>query len=452
MASLVRRAFQALGLLPVHQGPIVRILPVPSFSPRRGSREVLLAYREIAWLRTVVDTVAEATATPTWKVYKRTRPNGLSRDDRRLKSSDKAVRTKAMKEAAEAGDLVDLPDHELLRLLEAPHPRYPGRAYLKLGQVHVDLVGEVFLWLQRSDDGRVAGWVIVPPSRIMMTPTPGNPFFFINYNLFSGTVPEADVLWFKHLDPENPEDRGSGAGMSLGDELDTTEAISRATKATFERGGVPSAIVGVDSKGGAADELDDAVDDLRKEFESQFSGPENAGRMWFTRGTASIAEVRVSFRELQTEELKKGLLDYIRQTYNVPPELVGDLSSSNRSTAEDAKYTLADFAVLPRLEFWRTWLQHCLVPLVDRDAILDYEDPRPQHWERVFRLMTTPPTQAFTWNEVRVLAGYQPDPALAGRRPLPLPGQGGGGINPESAAANATPSPPRDRSGEEGRI
>ncbi|QDE94095.1 portal protein [Myxococcus xanthus] len=451
MATFIRRALASLGLLPTHQGPLVRILPLSSFSPRRGSREVLLAYREIAWLRAVVDTVAEAVATPAWKVYKPAQP-GAGRTDQRVKSADRALRTKALKEATEAGELVELPDHELLRLLDSPHPRYPGRAYRKLGQVHVDLVGEVFLWLQRSEDGRVVGWTIVPPSRVLMTPTPEQPFFFISYNLFSGAVPEADVLWFKHLDPDNPEDRGSGAGMALGDELDTAEAIARATKSTFERGGIPAGIVGIDSRNGDAEELSEAVDDLRKDFESQFSSPENAGRMWFVRGGATIAEVRVNFRELQTEELKKGLLDYIRQTFNVPPELVGDLSASNRATSEDAKYTLADFAVLPRLEFWRTWFQHCLVPLVDRDAILDYEDPRPQQWERVFRLMTTAPTQAFTWNEVRVLAGYQPDPELEGQRPLPLPGQGAGGNNPESASANATPMPPRDRSGEEGRL
>ena len=62
MASLFRRALKTLGLLPA-RGPLVHALPIVSFSPRRGSRQVLLAYREIAWLRTVVDTVAEAVAT-----------------------------------------------------------------------------------------------------------------------------------------------------------------------------------------------------------------------------------------------------------------------------------------------------------------------------------------------------------------------------------------------------
>ncbi|MBN8466174.1 phage portal protein [Corallococcus exiguus] len=450
MASFIRRAFKALGLLPGPHGSLVHALPLVSFSPRRGSREVLRAYKENGWLRTVVDTVAEAVATPRWRVYKRARPGVLGALDHRLKSANPRLRTKALKEATASGELVELPDHELLRLLEAPHPRYPGRAFRKLSQVHVDLVGEAFLWLRRDDTGRVVGWEVVPPHRVMMTPTPESPVFFLSHNTFIGAVPEADVLWFKHLDPEAPEDRGAGAGMALGDELDTVEAISRATKATFERGGIPAAIVGVDSKASGAD-MEEVVEDLEKKYKESFAGPGSAGKVWFAPAGVSLAQVQVNFRELQTEELKKGLYAFIRQTYNVPPELVGDLTSSNRSTAESAEYTLADFAVLPRLEFWRSWLQHCLVPLVDRDAILDYEDPRPQEFERVFRLMTTQPTEAFTYNEVRELAGYEPDPLLEGKRPPPLPGAGGGN-NPQSASANASPNPPRDRSGEEGRL
>lgn len=450
MASFVHRALKALGLLSGPQGSLVHALPIVSYSPRRGSREVLRAYKENGWLRTVVDTVAEAVATPRWRVYKRSRPGVLGVLDQRLKSANPRLRAKALKDATASGELVDLPDHELLRLMEAPHPRYPGRAYRKLQQLHVDLVGEAFLWLRRDDTGRVVGWEVVPPHRVMMTPTPENPLFFLSHNTFVGAVPESEVLWVKHLDPEAPEDRGAGAGMALGDELDTAEAISRATKATFERGGIPAAIVGVDSKTPGTD-LDEVAEDLEEKYKAAFAGPGSAGKVWFAPAGVTLAQVQVNFRELQTEELKKGLLDFIRQTFNVPPELVGDLTSSNRSTAESAEYTLADFAVLPRLEFWRSWLQHCLVPLVDSEAILDYDDPRPQEFERVFRLMTTQPIEAFTFNEVRELAGYEPDPLLEGKRPPPLPGAGGGN-NPQSASANATPNPPRDRSGEEGRL
>ncbi|WP_147469333.1 hypothetical protein [Corallococcus sp. AB045] len=41
-----------LGLLPGPQGSLIHALPLVSFSPRRGSREVLCPYKGNGWLRT----------------------------------------------------------------------------------------------------------------------------------------------------------------------------------------------------------------------------------------------------------------------------------------------------------------------------------------------------------------------------------------------------------------
>ncbi|TQF14198.1 phage portal protein [Myxococcus llanfairpwllgwyngyllgogerychwyrndrobwllllantysiliogogogochensis] len=453
MASLFRRALKAVGLLPTHSGPLVYALPVVSFSPRRGSRAVLAAYRENGWLGAVVDTVADAVATPRWKAYKRVAHGDAKRwhGDPRWRSTVKAERRRALEEGTEAGELVELPAHEILRLLESPHPEFPGRELRKLAQLHLDLVGEAFLWLRLGENGRPVGWEAVPPHCVLQTPQPGAPFFAVSYGLFHGHVAAAHMLWLKHLDPENPLGRGTGRGMALGDQLDTMEAIDRAAKATFERGGIPAAVVGVDSKRDSF-EGEEAAEDLEKRFKEEHKGPENAGKVWFAPGGVSLAQIAVNYRELQADELAKGLRSYVRQTYNVPPELLGDTASSNRSTSEAAKYHLAEYAVAPRLEFLLSWFQHRLVPLVDADVILDYEDPRPQEWERVFRAMTTPITPAFTQNEARELAGRQALPELEGVLGPTLPGQGGGGNTVESAAANATPEPPRDRTGEEGRV
>ncbi|RKI39192.1 hypothetical protein D7Y27_22545 [Corallococcus sp. AB004] len=54
MASLFRRTLTSLGFLPTRQGPLVHGLSIFSFSPRRTSRGILAAYREIEGLRVVV--------------------------------------------------------------------------------------------------------------------------------------------------------------------------------------------------------------------------------------------------------------------------------------------------------------------------------------------------------------------------------------------------------------
>lgn len=250
------------------------------------------------------------------------------------------------------------------------------------------------------------------------------------------------MVWLKHLSPRNPHGRGVGRGKAMGEKLDASSAIDTATKAAFERGGIPAAVAGVDSKSDDVD-VDEAIKDLQKRYEASFQSPENAGKVWFVPGGVSLAQVQVNFRELQMQEMDKALRDFVRQCFNVPPELVGDLTSSNRSTSEEAKYILAEYAVLPRLEFLRSELQHKLVPLVDADAILEFEDPRPQSWERTFKVLTTPPAKHVGLNEYRVFGGLPPLDELDGQFGEGLPGAGGGN-NVASAQANASPAaPPR---------
>ncbi|RJS19567.1 portal protein [Corallococcus sp. H22C18031201] len=452
MPSLFQRAMKALGFIGTGVKRIAYSLPLWSYGPRRGAREVLVAYREDDWLRTVVDTVANSVATPRWRVYKR-RIGAEKRADPRWKSLDGKQRRKAIDEAVAEGELVELEHHELLSILDSPHPIHPGREYRKLAQIHIDLVGEAFMILLRSEGGRIVGWELVPPHCVTMTPQGERRTFFISYGRVSGFVPEAEVLWAKHLDPEDPDGRGTGRGMALGDKLDAIEAIDKSTKATFERGGIPLAVLGLSSK--STDDgytTKEAADDLEKRFEQAHRGPKSAGKTWVAPTGVTLAQVQVNYRELQTKEIAKDLRANVREAYLVPPELVGDVSNSNRATSEAAKYHLAEYATAPALEFWRAFFQHRLVPLVDRDAILEYEDPRPQEWERTFRVMTTPAAEHVRFNEYRAFGGLPSLPELDGKRPGAMPGAGAGGNNVASAAANATPMPPRDRTGEEDRV
>ena len=448
MASLRTRLKAALtGLLlgPSVGRPLVHALPLLPFSPRRGSRAVLTAYRENAWLRAVVDTVAEATATPRLRVLKPVTAKGkaLALSCKALSPLERGrdgglARHKALTRGVERGDLVELHQHELLNLLEYPHPLFTGRSLRKLQQVHLDLVGESFLWLRRTLDEarRVAGYEVVPPHLVHQTPTDTGTHYALTFNRFSGTVLPSEVVWLRHLDPENPYGRGVGRGLALGDELDTAEAIQVARKATFRRGGLPAAVVGVD-EGPAGD---DKAEELQADYDEKFNRPESAGRIWFVNGKTTLSQIQQDFRALQMDETEKGLRDYVRQSFNISPELLGDLTSANRSTSEEAKYTLAEYAVLPRLEFLRTEYQLHLVPLVDPDALLDYEDPRPQSWERRLSAMTAAYGPHVLMNEARELAGLPPDKKLEGRRFMPLPG-----ALPTQDAPQAPKNPPPPR-------
>ncbi|MFY0577974.1 phage portal protein [Cystobacter fuscus] len=392
-----------------------------TYGVRRGSAQILRAYKENGWLFAITNTIASGVANPIWRAYKRVDSSGKGFKDYALVNADKRTRTKALKQLQKQSELIEIPNHEVLRILNEPNPAFTGRACVKVMQTHLDLVGEAFLWLQRNDQGQVAGYIPLPPHAVVLTPTEESSSFQVIYNTIAKNISATDMIWLRNLDPENPHGRGAGAGLALGDELDSCEYISRTLRASLSRGGMPLAVVGLASKN-QDDDNEEALEDLEKKYQEALKGPENAGKVWFAPGQVTMSTVNANFKELQIHDLSKAIRDFIRQTYNVSPELMGDLSSSNRSTSEEAKYTLAEYVILPRLEFWRTELQHKLIPLVDPEIILEYEDPRPQNWERIFKIMTTQPVEGFTWNEYRELAGYEPDPELVGRRPLPLPG------------------------------
>lgn len=420
MASLTTRILRKLGLRSAGR-PLITAIPVSTFSVRRGTRQVHTAYRENAWLQAVVDTVAESVATPRWRVYRVKDKN--STDARALKAHilhepRAEERRKAVEEAERDGALYEVRGHRLQQVLENPHPKYPGRELRKLMAIHCDLSGETFQWLSRDATGSVVGFHVLPPTAVQLTPTEGRPTFHVNYNLMSGQVPESEILWIRHLDPENPEGRGVGRGRAAGDELDTSEAIQRGVKATFERGGLPIATIGVD----AGDAAEDDTEDWEKRYEEKHMGASNAGKVLFVPGKVSVSSLSADMRSLQMVETDKAIRDFVRQIYNVSPELMGDLTSANRSTSDEAKYTLAQYATIPRLEFFRAWWQLLMVPQVDGDAILEYDDPRPQSWERKHKAMTSAYNEAFQLNEARRMAGLPPDPELEGQRFKPLPG------------------------------
>nr|BDT33785.1 hypothetical protein MFMH1_34540 [Myxococcus sp. MH1] len=121
-------------------------------------------------------------------------------------------------------------------------------------------------------------------------------------------------------------------------------------------------------------------------------------------------------------ELRRFLIDFVRMTFRVPPEIVGDISSSNKATAFAARENLAEQATLPRMEFLRTEYQMRLMPLLgDEGVILDYDSPVPADREHQLRVMGATP-EAFSYDEWRELAGLRPDPNRQGH-PLPMPGQ-----------------------------
>ena len=425
---------------------------------RRGTRELIVAYREQPWLRAVTSRIARGVASAGWCIYARAveptsarvgsrsrgGPNGTYRDvttppawqwgrergvrDVALASPDYERRARRRRELAETGHLRELPDHPALEVLAAPNPHMTGRAALQVTQIWLDIKGEAFWLLSFGTDGLPNGFLPLPPHWVTQTPTESQPYFRVSFGAVQLEVSPKAMIWFRDPDPENPYGRGTGVAESLGDELETDEFAAKYLKGWFFNNAMPSFIVSFE--GAQAAEVTRA----KEVWESEHRGYWNAHRAHFSTGKMNAVRLDASFRDQQIIDLRKLSRDNIVQVFAVPPELVGIIENSNRSTIDAARYIYALGVEWPRCEFLRAELQMQFLSRWDSALVLECEVSVPTDEDRRAGVMKSMPG-AFSLNEWRGEAGYAPLPEFDGVfPPLAQPGQVPTSDGPETEA------------------
>lgn len=460
IASLFGRTSRAAPSLP-GMSDFVAPAGMPGRGPaRKGTRELLQAHRTQPWLRAVTSRIAEGVASAGWTVYaraaepvtapvryvRRSLPGGHVRDvavaptwrwghdrivvDRKLNAPDPRARAQHRAALASAGLLREIPDHPLLELLCEPSPDLTGRAALKVTQKWIDIKGDAFWLLVPGAGGVPAGYIPVPPHWVTGTPTPAQPYFTISYAGFIAKVDPSAVVWFRDLDPENPMARGTGIAEALADELETDESAAKYLNAWFYNSAVPSFIVSFE--GASSTELEKA----KAKWENEHRGYWNGHRAHFSSGKMNAVRLDSSFRDQQIIDLRKLSRDTVAQVFAVPPEMIGIIENSNRSTIDAARYIYVLGVEFPRVEFLRGEIQRQVLWRYpgSEGACLEAEIAVPEDEERrlnVFRAMPG----AFALNEWRAEAGYDPLPQFEGVfPPLALPGQPDPALEPPDVA------------------
>jgi len=365
-------------------------------SPRRGTAELMLAYSRLPHLRSVVGRIAQAVGQVQWKIYRV--PSMKTR--MQLRSAMHAVR----KSVFSTDQAVELERHEFLDLMQRFNPEMGGVAGRKLMQIHSDLKGDSFSIIERKgiDVGHpVELWPIAPQCVTLSSKVDGP--FEVQYRSGRILVPRERMLYIRELDPFDPFGRGSGIGESLADELDSDEFASKHLKSWFLNRGIPSMLIGIEGI------EDDEVKVARQDWEDRNRGPLRNNRVHFHNGKMNAVRLDDKFSDMQIVDLRKFAMQVVRETYNVPPELVGHLDNSNRATIEEALAIMAILIVQPRLEVMRTEMQAQLIPLyADGDQlVIDYEDPIPADRRSVLEASKAA-EWALSMNEWRGLQGFGP--------------------------------------------
>lgn len=419
-------------------------------APRRGTRELMIAYREQPWLRAVAGRIARGIANVEWRIYVRTDEPSPARASTRWRSVPKSVdpsgriedvfgvpafrwgqdfavrdvqlsagsvrqRAARRRELAEMGLLREVVDHPLLELLANPNQQLTGRSTMQMTQTWIDLKGEAF-WLLAFKGGAPGGFVALPPHWVTQIPSQASPNFRISFQSVNFDVPPKNMVWLRDPDPENPYGRGTGVAEALSDELETDEYAAKYVKNWFFNNGMPSAIVSFEGADHAA------IKRAEEKWAQSHGGVSNTNRVHFAGGKMNAQKLDSSFKEQEIGPLRKNQRDTVAQVFGVPPEIVGIIENSNRSTIDAAGYIMVVGVEYPRAQFLRSELQAKLVPFYDDTLCLEAELDIPDDPERRLNVMKAMPT-AFSMNEWRYEGGREPLPQFDGQFPAAMPGQ-----------------------------
>lgn len=400
--------------------------------PMRGSRELMIATKRDPWMYACTRKIADSFAAVPWRLYvardkgkpSKAKAKAFRREYQRMMAiqisspGEARARTRAIGDLRADMDVEEVADHPFLDLLDTANPAMTGQAANQITQIYTETQGEAFWIFERNAAGMPVEIWPIPPFWVYRTPFRGQPYYHVIFGTYQAHIPETDMVWMKILDAENPYSRGQGAGMALADEIDTEEYASKTLKAFFYNGAVPPYIVAME---GASRET---LLQSKENFERDTRGFWNAMRAhWTSAKNLIVKEMSPKFTDMQLVELRRFLRDTKIQTYGIPPEILGIIEHSNRSTIETAMFIFAEQVLRPRLEFRRSYYQTRILPEYDESLIAMYDSPTPDDREFRMKVFGAAPW-AFKVDEFREMADAEPLGGEEGDERPPMPSTG----------------------------
>jgi hypothetical protein len=261
---------------------------------------------------------------------------------------------------------------------------------------------------------------LIQPTWIQEFPTKDRPTYVVNIKTnslnYTAQVPVDSLIYARDLNPLDPYGRGVGVGASLGDEIDIDEHAAKMVGAYFQNGAMPSFIVSMEGASKAS------LERAKARWSGSFRGFARAYQTFFTGSKLSAQRLDTTFKDMALVDIRKAQRDLMISASGMPPEKVGVLTSSNRSTIEAADLFEAKNVVIPDLEMFRLEFQTKLLPMYDDRLVIDYADPTPMNADREAVVMAAVP-HYFTVDEHRAVAGHPPLPEGEGAAFLVDPGK-----------------------------
>lgn len=373
--------------------------------PRLGATQVLRAYNEMPWLRSLFGKISTDIAGLTWVLDVPTRakplPGKHSRYYRRrdLQQARGSQRRDLMLKARAAQELTRLDSHPALDFLGSGNAWFEGGVSMALSQTHVDLIGEMAWFIETNGVGMPLSYIPFPPTWVIQRSSPNWPYYRVMGPWRTVDVPAEQILFAYHPDPSNPFLRGTGFGQVMGDDLETDAYAAKFTKDWFKYKAIPPILIsglGID------------LPEMERVEQRWLQKTQGRGRGWlphFMSKDVKVHQLTQTFSEQELGPLRKFERDMFRQIIGMPPEIMGITENSNKATSIVAQQIYGREVIVPRAEFLRAVLQHFIINRYDSRLILDYLSPVAVDKEFQLSVMEKQP-HAFMQDEWRALADH----------------------------------------------
>jgi len=250
-------------------------------------------------------------------------------------------------------------------------------ALLYITQVYLLLPsGEAFWIKERNGLGKVTEIWPVPPNWVLHIPSTSIPYFSIypqgNVQVPPIYVLPEDIVYFKKPDVSNPYLRGIGRANGIADEIETDEYMAKYAKRFFFNDAVPNMVIQMPG----ADEP--TVNRAEAGWNAKFGGYNNSHRTAFVNWELKAQILKETAKDMDFIESRKYLRDVSNQHFSIPPELMGILENSNRSTIDAAYYLYTKNVLRKELKFIDDTLNLQLVPEFAKDQYLEHDNVVPE--------------------------------------------------------------------------
>lgn len=306
-------------------------------------------------------------------------------------------------------------NHDIYKLLDNPCPadrELTGWTIRYFVFACFDLVGEAYLLKVRDARGKVIALQPVAPSWVVQTPSATSKYWEI-YPLGTAGgksiyVPLEDVICFKDIDLNDPYGRGRGTSEAIGDEIQSDEYASKYAKNLFFNDATPSAIIY------APQGNKETADQIKQTWLQKMAGFHHAKEPMVLTGEGSRFEkISQSPTELDFVESRRFLRDSANEHYHIPPEIMGILQNSNRSTIDSAEYLLNKNVLADRLRmFERVINSQLLWEDFDKEQefILHHENNISEDVEQKLKILNDGLSRGvLTVNDWRIGMGFEAD-------------------------------------------